>query len=90
MKLVPNLSSSEYAAIIEDFSPNSAVQIQVESVRHYPQNSLASHVLGYVGSGYEANSVGLSGEDLATFQMKGKKGKSLNELPVKGDHFGED
>ena len=50
MKLVPNLSSSEYAAIIEDFSPNSAVQIQVESVRHYPQNSLASHVLGYVGS----------------------------------------
>ena len=76
MTLVPNLSSSEYASIIEDFSPSSAVQVQVESVRHYPQGSLASHVLGYVGSGYEANSEGLSGEGLATFQMKGKKGKS--------------
>ena len=76
MVLVPNLSASEYASVIEGFSPSSAVQVQIESVRHYPHNSVASHVLGYVGSGYEADSEGLSGEDLATFQMKGKKGKS--------------
>jgi penicillin-binding protein 2 len=33
-------------------------------------------VLGYVGSGYEANTFGLTGNDLATFEIKGKKGKS--------------
>ena len=37
---------------------------------------MASHVLGYVGSGYEANPVGMSGSDLATFEIKGRKGKA--------------
>jgi cell division protein FtsI/penicillin-binding protein 2 len=76
MELIPNLSPSEYASLIENLSPSSPVQIQVDSVRHYPHQSLASHVLGYVGSGYEAKAEGLSGEDLATFEIKGKKGKS--------------
>ena len=76
MELIPNLSPSEYASLIENLSPSSPVQIQVGSVRHYPHKSLASHVLGYVGSGYEAKAEGLSGEDLATFEIKGKKGKS--------------
>jgi len=76
MELIANLSPSEYASLIENLSPSSPVQIQVDSVRHYPHQSLASHVLGYVGSGYEAKAEGLSGEDLATFEIKGKKGKS--------------
>lgn len=76
MELIPNLGPREYAVLIENLTPTSPVQIQVDSVRHYPQNSLASHVLGYVGSGYEARSEGLSGEDLATFEIKGKKGKA--------------
>ena len=76
MELVPNLSPIEYARLIEGLPPDSAVQIQAKSVRHYPEKELASHVLGYVGSGYEADTKGLFGNDLATFEIKGKKGKA--------------
>ena len=75
MDLITDLSPHEYASLIEGLSPISPVQVQAESVRHYPGNSLASHVLGYVGSGYEARTEGLSGGDLSTFEIKGKKGK---------------
>ena len=75
MDLITDLSPLEYASLIEGLSPTSPVQIQAEPVRHYPENSLASHVLGYVGSGYEAKTEGLSGGDLSTFEIKGKKGK---------------
>ena len=76
MELVSNLSPVEYATLIESLPPESAVQIQAKSVRHYPEKDLASHVLGYVGSGYEADTKGLFGNDLATFEIKGKKGKA--------------
>ena len=42
--------------------------------------SLASHILGYVGSGYQANDEGLEGRDLGTFEIKGKKGKEGIEV----------
>ena len=80
MELIPNLNPTEYALLIEGLSPQSPIQVQSSSVRHYPQKSLASHVLGYVGSGYEANAEGLSGQDLSTFEIKGKKGKA-NKIP---------
>ncbi|MBT3666992.1 MAG: hypothetical protein HN548_05885 [Opitutae bacterium] len=76
MELVSNLNSLEYALLIEGLPPKSPVQIQSSSIRHYPQKSLASHVLGYVGSGYESNGQNLSGSDLSTFEIKGKKGKA--------------
>jgi len=76
MELVSGLDAKEYALLIEGINPNSPIQIQSSSIRHYPEKDLASHVLGYVGSGYEANTEGLSGNDLATFEIKGKKGKS--------------
>ena len=76
MELLSNLNPKEYALLIEGLSPQSPIQVQSSSVRHYPQKSLASHVLGYVGSGYEANAEGLSGKDLSTFEIKGKKGKA--------------
>ena len=76
MELIPNLSSIEYASLIESLAPDSPVQIQAKSVRHYPEKDVASHVLGYVGSGYEADTSGLFGNDLATFEIKGKKGKA--------------
>ncbi|MEC8043605.1 MAG: penicillin-binding transpeptidase domain-containing protein [Verrucomicrobiota bacterium] len=76
LELAGNLSPSEYASLIEKIPPDSAIQIQAKAIRHYPRKSLASHVLGYVGSGYEADPKGLSGEDLATFEIKGRKGKA--------------
>ncbi len=76
LELSTNLLPHEYAVLVEGLSADSPIQIQAEAIRHYPHGSLASHVLGYVGSGYESNPRGLSGEDLATFEIKGRTGKS--------------
>ena len=55
-----NLLPHEYAVLVEGLSADSPIQIQAEAIRHYPHGSLASHVLGYVGSGYESDPRGLS------------------------------
>ena len=74
--LASDLLPKEYASLVEGISANSPIEVQAEAIRHYPYNDLASHVLGYVGSGYEANPQGLSGNDLATYEIKGRKGKA--------------
>ena len=75
-ELCGDLTNQEYAKLIEKLPPDSPIQIQAKAVRHYPQRFLASHVLGYVGSGYEANPGTLSGSDLATFELQGRTGKA--------------
>ena len=74
--LANNLNPEEYASLVEGISANSPIEVQAEAVRHYPYNDLASHVLGYVGSGYEAKIQGLSGDDLPTYEIKGRTGKA--------------
>ena len=76
MEIASGLSVKEYALLIEGLNPNSPVQVQSSSVRHYPEQATASHVLGYVGSGYEADTKDLLGNDLTTFEIKGKERKS--------------
>ena len=51
LELSTNLLPHEYAVLVEGLSADSPIQIQAEAIRHYPHGSLASHVLGYVGSG---------------------------------------
>ena len=76
LEISGDLTNEEYALLVEKLPPDSPVQVQAKAVRHYPQNDLASHVLGYVGSGYEANPENLSGSDLATFELQGRTGKA--------------
>ena len=76
IELATNLKPKEYAALVEGIDANSPIEVHVEAIRHYPFKDMASHVLGYVGSGYQANPVGMSGSDLATFEIKGRKGKA--------------
>ena len=76
IELASNLTPKEYAVLVEEIDANSPISVQAEAIRHYPLKGLASHVLGYVGSGYEAKPDGLSGSDLATFEIKGRKGKA--------------
>ena len=80
LELAGNLNPRQYARLIDGISPDSPLQISRQAIRHYPQGSMASHVLGYVGSGYKANLAGLSGEGLGTFEIKGKKGKEGIEV----------
>jgi cell division protein FtsI/penicillin-binding protein 2 len=76
LEISTDLLPAEYAALVEKLPTQSPIKVQAQSVRHYPQKSLASHILGYVGSGYEANPTGLSGGDLATFEVQGRTGKA--------------
>ena len=76
IELATDLKPKEYAALVEGIDANSPIEVHVEAIRYYPFKEMASHVLGYVGSGYEANPVGMSGSDLATFEIKGRKGKA--------------
>ena len=76
LELADALSPVEYAALIENLPTDYPVQVQAKSVRHYPQKTLAAHVLGYVGSGYEPRANNLSGSDLSTFEVKGRTGKA--------------
>ncbi len=76
LELCGDLSHKEFATLIENLPPDSPIQVQAQPVRHYPEGSLASHVLGYVGSGYQADSDSLTGADLATFELEGRTGKA--------------
>jgi len=80
LQLAGNLSPEEYAKLIDGLDPDSPLQVSSQAIRHYPMGSLASHVLGYVGSGYKSNADGLTGKDLGTFEIKGKKGKEGIEV----------
>ena len=80
LELAGNLTAQEYAKLIDEIDPDSPLQVSSQAIRHYPMGSLASHILGYVGSGYQANDEGLEGQDLGTFEIKGKKGKEGIEV----------
>ncbi|NPV60278.1 MAG: penicillin-binding protein 2 [Actinobacteria bacterium] len=58
------------------------IGLEKESKRYYPQGSLASHVLGYVGT----DNVGLSGIELQYDEtLAGKEGEAAVELDPMGD-----
>ena len=61
LELSSNLTHQEYALLIENLPADSPVQVHAKPIRHYPEKSLASHVLGYVGSGYKADTEDLEG-----------------------------
>ncbi|MBU62365.1 MAG: hypothetical protein CMI26_07670 [Opitutae bacterium] len=76
LELAGNLTPSEYAVLLEGIPVDSPIQIVTEAVRYYPYNSAASHVLGYVGSGYKSDVNAIPEADLATFELKGRRGKA--------------
>ena len=76
MELAGDLKPEEYAVLLEGIPVDSPVKIVTEAVRYYPYNSAASHVLGYVGSGYKSDVNALPEADLATFELKGRRGKA--------------
>ena len=90
IEIARNLKPEEYAALVEGITPDSPIEVKAEAIRHYPNKSLASHVLGYVGSGYESNTKDLFGNDLTTFEVRGRKGKAGIEKVFDEKLRGED
>ncbi len=74
-KLIDDLTREEFAILLESEPINSAVDVYVSSVRHYPYESAAAHAIGYVSTSLLEPEEGLPGGDLRTFQSKGIFGR---------------
>ncbi len=75
-KLVEELSAEEYARLIDQLPLDSPIQIYTDSTRYYPFHSAASHTLGYVTFGEVEETQKLAGENLKTYRLHGKIGKT--------------
>jgi penicillin-binding protein 2 len=81
-----DLTLEQYARLIEQVPVDSPIQVMTESARYYPYGRLAAHTLGFVVSsedtdGGDDDTVG-EGEDLRTFRVKGKSGRTGLELSM--------
>lgn len=74
-RLVDDLTSDEYARLIEGLPVRSPLQVSTSSSRFYPYGSAAAHTLGYVGVDPDVEAEDFPGEDLTTFKMKGSVGR---------------
>ena len=88
LPLVEDLTLQEYARLIEEIPVESPIQIYTDTARYYPYSSAASHTLGYVSKEKEKKN-----ENLKTFRIKRKEGKTGMEKQfdeiLKGKSGGE-
>jgi len=84
MVVKDDLKSEQYARLIEQLPVKSPIQIVVESARYYPYGNLASHTLGFVVSSEQAydESEIIGSDELRTFKVKGKTGRTGLELSM--------
>jgi len=73
--LFEDLSSEEFAQLLETLPARSPLQLFATSIRDYPYASAASHTLGYVGVSEDVTATDLPGEELTTFRLKGTLGR---------------
>ena len=76
LKIASDLPQSVYARLLTLFPTESPFQVGVEYVRHYPYDSSACHVLGYVTRTPDADAEHLPGNDLRTFFLPREKGQT--------------
>ncbi len=74
--IIEDLTDVQYAILAEKLPVDSPVQVYSDSVRSYPNGSIAAHVLGYVGKNNDYDTSGLAGDDLRTYAFEGKIGKT--------------
>ena len=86
--LVQDLQPEEYALLTEQLPVDSPIELYAAGVRHYPYDSAASHTLGYVVSTEKLSHEGLPGDDLRTFNVKGKTGKAGIEYAFEANLLG--
>lgn len=73
--LFEDLTSEEFAQLLEALPARSPLQLFATSIREYPYGSAASHTLGYVGAAEDLSATDLPGEELTTFRLKGTLGR---------------
>ena len=73
--LLDDLTSEEFARLIERLPVKSPVSVYTFNTRYYPHGSAAAHTLGYVRTADDIVAEDFPGEDLTPFKMKGTVGK---------------
>ncbi|MEN9841435.1 MAG: hypothetical protein RL376_1235 [Verrucomicrobiota bacterium] len=74
--LLEDISSADYARLLEQLPVTSPLQVYTASARHYPHGSLAAHTLGYTAADDDlAVGADLPGAELTTFKMRGSIGR---------------
>jgi len=73
--IIENLTRDEFAVLIESLPVESSIQMYASSTRHYPYESAAAHVLGYVSSSTLEEDGDLPGKGLHTRATKGSYGR---------------
>ena len=73
--LIDDLTREEFAVLLESLPVESPVQVYASSTRHYPYESAAAHVIGYVSSVDLEDEGNLPGEGLRTQATKGAFGR---------------
>jgi penicillin-binding protein 2 len=73
--LMDDLTSDQFARLLERLPVRSPLQLYTSSTRSYPNGEAAAHVLGYIGTDDNVDAEDFPGEDLTTFKMKGTTGR---------------
>ena len=74
--LIKDLSTEEYAQLIEQIPVDSPIQIISGTARWYPHSEAAAHTLGFVSDSTEFPEGSLGGDTLLTFRNAGQLGRS--------------
>jgi penicillin-binding protein 2 len=78
--LIQDVSSADYAKLIEQIEVDSPIQVISGSARYYPYGSAAAHTLGFVSDTTEFPDGSLPGDELLTFRNEGQTGRAGIEL----------
>ncbi len=101
VRITSNIDRSTFVALAEKASETRGVEVRTENIRHYPNGSLAAHLLGYTGEATKeeliANPkypmgmiVGKMGiERSANSALEGVWGNRLIEVDAKGNEIQE-
>lgn len=84
LPLVEDLTSDQYARLVEQIPVDSPIQVYTSTARYYPYGELAAHLLGYVQNTFPDRSE-IPNDGIKTFTFKTKLGKtglerSFNDL----------
>ncbi|MFZ1028794.1 MAG: penicillin-binding protein 2 [Limnoraphis robusta] len=101
VRIYQDISPSMFVSLAEEMGKSRGIEIRGESRRNYPNNNLASHLLGYIGEAtldeLKANPnypmgmiVGKSGvESKANSDLEGAWGNRLVEVDARGNEIQE-